>query len=365
VVWDEPTGEVPVSGHPVVLAVKSFLDASPAELALALEHDSGLPEAWQGQCSAPLRALAPADLQEILHSAARVRFENKAKALLGRARSAGWEQALWEQLFRALGYKNNVWPMLNLAETRQRWAGNGESVFVLQARLLGLSGLLPGELTRSQKTSDTYLKRAWDGWWRERETLANCVLPKELWQMHGLRPANHPQRRLALAAHWLAEGKLVARLEQWGAAKVPEKEWGASLLEVFQVETDEFWSWHWTFKSARMVKPQPLLGAGRVTDLAVNVVLPWLWVRAREGGNVLFQREMERRYQNWPAGEDNAVLKLARQRLLGNASSRVLKSAADQQGLMQISRDFCAHADALCSGCQFPELVQNWVRLKG
>ena len=54
-----------------------------------------------------------------------------------------------------------------------------------------------------------------------------------------------------------------------------------SLHEIFQVERDEFWSWHWTFKSARLAKPQPMLGAARVTDLAVNVVLPWLWIRAR------------------------------------------------------------------------------------
>ena len=90
-----------------------------------------------------------------------------------------------------------------------------------------------------------------------------------------------------------------------------------SLLEIFQVERDEFWSWHWTFKSARLKKPQPLLGDARVTDLAVNVILPWLWIRAVEGNNEKFRREIERRFFAWPAAEDNSVLKLARQRLLG------------------------------------------------
>ena len=60
---------------------------------------------------------------------------------------------------------------------------------------------------------------------------------------------------------------------------------GDSLHEIFQVPCDDFWSWHWTFKSTRLPKPQPLLGEARVTDLAVNVILPWLWIRAREGGN--------------------------------------------------------------------------------
>jgi hypothetical protein len=62
------------------------------------------------------------------------------------------------------------------------------------------------------------------------------------------------------------------------------------------VKRDEFWSQHWTFKSARLVKPQPLLGAARVTDLAVNVVLPWLWIRAGEGKNEKIRCEIERRF---------------------------------------------------------------------
>ena len=109
-----------------------------------------------------------------------------------------------------------------------------------------------------------------------------------------------------------------------------------------------------------MTCPQPLLGEGRVTDLAVNVVLPWLWVRAREGGNMKFQREVERRFLAWPAAEDNSVLKLARQRLLGTSNTRVLKTAASQQGLMQIVRDFCEHSNAICTDCRFPELVRNY-----
>ena len=125
------------------------------------------------------------------------------------------------------------------------------------------------------------------------------------------------------------------------------------------MERDEFWSWHWTFKSARLTKPQPLLGEARVTDLAINVILPWLWIRAKEGGNENFQREMERRFFAWPAAEDNSVLKLARQRLLGTASAKVLSRAAAQQGLMQIVRDFCEHSNAICSDCRFPELVQS------
>ena len=109
----------------------------------------------------------------------------------------------------------------------------------------------------------------------------------------------------------------------------------------------------------RLPKPQPLLGQARVTDLAVNAILPWLWIRAREGGNEKLQGEVERRFLAWPAAEDNSILKLARQRLLGTANAGKFKAAATQQGLMQIVSDFCEQSNAICADCRFPELVQG------
>ena len=361
VVWEDPAGAKPTPAVPTRIALKNVLDAPPAELALALEHESGLPDRLRGKCSAPLREFTAPQLSAVLLAAAKVRFQNKAAALRARARSAGWEQALWENLFRALGYKNNVWPMQTLAETKARWAPGLQSAFDIQARLFGLSGLLPAELTRAQRSADTFLRRAWDVWWRDRDGLADCILPRTVWKFHGLRPVNHPQRRLALASHWLAAPEsLAGRIEAWCLAEIPERRLAASLLALFHVERDEFWSWHWTFKSERLARPQPLLGESRVTDLAVNVVLPWLWVRAREGGNEKLVAEVERRFFAWPAAEDNALLKLARQRLLGTANARALKSAAQQQGLIQVIRDFCEHSNAICADCQFPELVAGW-----
>ena len=105
---------------------------------------------------------------EMLRQAGLVRLYAKAAQIQARARQAGWEQALWEGLFRALGYKHNVWPMHRIAELRSRWCIPGAEPLAVQARLLGISGLLPTELTRSELGSDHYVRRVWDQWWRER-----------------------------------------------------------------------------------------------------------------------------------------------------------------------------------------------------
>ena len=375
VVWDDAR---PMPDAPPALTLSHSLDAPIAELGLWLENDPPrvLPENLRGQCCVALRELDETRQGRILGAAARVRFHAKAEQFRSRARHAGWEQALWEGLFRALGYKHNLWPMQHLAELRPRWRRGAEPAFALQARLLGLSGLLPEELPRAQKSADSYLRRVWDCWWRERDEFGDCILPRAVWKFHGLRPANHPQRRLALAAHWLADKNLISKIENWGVAEISDgraarprgqadrpvspTRWVDSLREILEVERDEFWSWHWTFRSARLKKPQPLLGDARVTDLAVNVILPWLWTRAAEGKNERLQHIMERRHAVWPPAEDNSILKLARQRLLGVGRSRALRSASAQQGLIQITRDFCEHSNAVCENCRFPELVRGW-----
>ena len=348
---------------PPALAVADSLDAPLNELATWLGGDTApaLPEEFRGRCSAPLRELGEDQLQELLRQAALVRLRGKAAQLAARARDAGWEQSLWEGLFRALGYKHNTWAMQRLAELRPRWASGAKSAAEIQSRLLGIANLLPAELTRAQRDADDFIRSLWDGWWRERDAFEDCQLPRTLWRLHGIRPLNHPQRRLALAAHWLASRDFVSRLENWGVAGVAaSRQSAAKLLEILHPPRDDFWTHHLTLRSAHSAKPQLLLGEARVTDLAMNVILPWLFARAKEGQNEKLQTALESTYCAWPAGEDNSVLKLARQRLLGGTSVKLFRTAATQQGLLQIIRDFCDHSNAICDQCRFPELVRAW-----
>jgi hypothetical protein len=356
VIWQGESAAVPGQA---TLALEPFLDRPLAEMqSWATTAGAGdWPELLRGACSAPLGHLTKDQCSDLLRQAALVRFHRKGADLELRARDAGWEQALWEGLLRGLGYKNNVWPMQRVAELRPRLQASGQSFIACQARLLGVSGLLPEPPELGQPSN--YLRALWDHWWRDRENFADVILPKSAWRMNGLRPANQPQRRLALAAHWLSSDAFAGRLERWFTDEGNVDSQPQSLRKCLQPATDDFWSWHWSFSSPRLTTEQWLLGEARATDLAVNTILPWFWTRARAGKNERLTKWAEERYLAWPAAEDNGTLRLARHRLLGRQTSDCVRTAAHQQGLLQIVRDFCDHSNALCADCQFPSLVQE------
>ncbi len=345
------------------LELADLLDAPLDSLRQWLGGETSIPGpvTRPGGCAGLLHNVTENDLRTLLEQAATSRLRLKAEQLAARARQAGWDQALWEAAFAALGYKHNAWPLRRLGELRSMLLANLEGRLPppveLQARLFGVAGLLPAQLTRRWAETDRWLRRAWDVWWRWRDAAGPKVLPELAWRFDGLRPANHPQRRLALAAHWLARPDWPSRFEPWLVADLPRSQLQPALARLVQAPEDPFWSWHWTLQSGRMKSPRPLLGASRIADLAMNAVLPWLWSRAAATGNRSVQDRVESRYQAWPAANDNAVLKLARARLLAGQPLPRPVRACHQQGLLQIVRDFCDHANALCECCRFPALV--------
>ena len=150
----------------------------------------------------PPEQLPRAAQDDLLLQAARARLHAKSKAIARLARQTGWEASLWHGLFRALGYKHNTWPMQNLAERLAALRENepGDALG-WQARLLGVAGLLTADLTAQTPAARKHLSTLWDQWWRVRDALEPHILPSKLWRFSGLRPANHPVRRLVLLAH--------------------------------------------------------------------------------------------------------------------------------------------------------------------
>ncbi len=104
------------------------------------------------------------------------------------------DQTIYESLMEGLGYKNNQQPFLKLAQ-RAPWrvlAQRSEGLpaedraAAVQGWLSAVSGLVAGQGSVASPRG-----------------LGPC-LSREDWHLSGLRPANHPLRRMAAAACWVA-----------------------------------------------------------------------------------------------------------------------------------------------------------------
>ncbi len=138
--------------------------------------------------------LNPTEAAEIIEAAARYRLLSKRERWLRAERLHGRNEALFQAIATAMGYKNNKIPFLLVAQrcrlTRAREAEK-------EALLFGLAGFLQAErFEKCDESGRLYLRKLWDVWWKVRDTEARLILPVTSWKFAALRPANHPHRRM-------------------------------------------------------------------------------------------------------------------------------------------------------------------------
>src|SRR4051794_33535707 len=189
----------------VLLDVASLPGTTPA----------ALPEAKLGRCCAPLSEMPEAKVRDILRAAAQHRWQRKAAALARLREAHGEDEALYQSLAGALGYKSNKLPFSLLAQ-RLPLSLLLKEKDGADSLLFGVSGFLPGDdWQKFDPVTKAYLRELWERWWQRRAEFARLTIGPDLWNLGGQRPANHPQRRLAalarLVRRWSEVRKIAAR----------------------------------------------------------------------------------------------------------------------------------------------------------
>lgn len=315
--------------------------------ALPDAFSANLPLARPGRCQAPLKDLPEERILSVLEGAARFRFQRKANRLRTMIECHGADEALFQELAAALGYKQNKLPFTLLAQ-RLPLATLRAQRKEAEALLFGLAGFLDApDLSVYKDDTRTYLRQLWDQWWPQRDAMERVALSAKIWRLSGARPLNHPQRRLGalrqIAAEW------PALLRSLGATEP------ARALREFLLRLEHpYWSQHYTLTSDATSKKMALVGDSRVAEILANVALPFL---AAQGTEVWSD------FEKLPARLSNRRLETAVTRLFGgNARGRFFtKTVAHQQGLLQIYEDFCLQDNSDCAQCPFPEQMQKWV----
>jgi hypothetical protein len=219
----------------------------------------------------------------------------------------GEAQALYEETAAALGYKHNKAPFRLLAQklplaSLSQYGADWKTVYSV---LLGISGLLPKQPGANwPEASKKELRSLWDLWWKEEHKWEEVEpLTKADWNFSGLRPLNHPVRRLCALAQYVTSGS-------------------------FQTLEKAFWNQRvgWTGKE----KKAELVGKDRLNAIELNVAVPF---RLAKGDS--------KALENLPVEPMNSVIRETAYTLFGpDHSPKLYRTALARQGLIQIFNDF-------------------------
>jgi hypothetical protein len=307
---------------------------------------ANVPLARPGRCQAPLKNLPAERVHSLLNSAAQFRLRRKAAHIRNKIDTHGRDEALFQEVAAALGYKENKLPFTLIAQ-RLTLKSLRQNALDAEALLFGVADFLKAPDLGVYKTPvRKYLRDLWDRWWPYRDQMQRLVVPAKLWRISGTRPVNHPQRRLAA---------LLMMAREWTTLRRVLEKHNAGGAEKFFASLDHpFWRFHYTLSSEPAAKEMALIGESRIAEILANVLFPF-WVS--EEVDVWVE------YAKLSARLSNRRLETGATRLFGDDPRRgqFLKTVAGQQGLLQIYEDFCLQDDSDCAQCPFPEQMKRWV----
>lgn len=295
-------------------------------------------EARCNLCRAPLAAMKEDDREDLLKAAAAYRFACKRKAFERRKAAYGASQAWYESWAETLGYSVNKDAMWLLARRAPlaRLEGDAEAV------LFGTAGfLVPVLPERTGEEARAYHADVWGRWWSLREAWELGRERSLPWRFSGVRPQNHPHRRL---------GALVVCVREWETMeKLLTVENSRRLVRWLTSLEHPYWSRYFSLPSAPLKRRTALVGETRARDFLINHVYP-----------CSASPHAWKAYCSLHAGPPPSRVKLTARHLFGEAASACPPAglAYVQQALLQIREDFCVPTS--CQDCLFPEQLRSW-----
>lgn len=300
---------------------RNFRNESVMQVRLSQRWEKG--ESGGGEIFSPEPIGSPADALQLIRLAAMHRLQAKAKAAATSVRLHGKKTAIFQGVARALGYKDNIIPLSLLAQ-RSGWKTASSALG--EPYLFGLAGFLSGEdFDFASGDTRRYLCGLWEEWWKIRDAENRLVLPPEAWKFSGIRPANHPHRRVAALRGVAQEtGPLTDAVERGDLAAFEN-----CLLRI----KHPFWGRHWNLKGGELPlgKEVALIGKNRIADIAANLFVP------------LLAEEKEDAFSLWEKirpGQTPAKVLDYSAWLCPSLPEKSLVSAAVQQGILQLGNDF-------------------------
>jgi hypothetical protein len=276
-----------------------------------------------------------------------------------------WEQVLYEGTMEGLGYSKNREPFLRLAENMTLKIitnfGMPISDSMIESVMFGVANLLPKNRSIKQKEAQRYVHELRKKWKELRPQYHGEILHAADWQFFPTRPSNFPTIRLA-AASLLINDLLVndffRRIIQTLKANSSAAEKDHKLVQLFHIETNNFWKHHYNFDKAASNRVTAL-GESRIREIVINAVLPIALLYARIFKDKAVREGALDVYQSLPASENNSITRLMEKQLLKGKLS--LKNVSHQQAVIQLYKFYCT--EGRCSDCEINTVMACWISI--
>ncbi len=280
-------------GHVVPqLALHPYLQSSLGELLESLDPDRYPMPPTRVQPQKWLSHLTRDEILLQVESAGVYRLEQKAARIRKEMDDVDPSQTAYQVLSEALGYKHNKFAFREIAR-RQSWK----------------------KLTQQTSLEDRIEILLSEG----------ARHPLRLAQV---RPANHPQRRLAALAILTHPHPCVAA---WFLQILTDLPHHLSPPKI----THAFWSFRYSRNGTVLRKPVSLLGRDRWLEIVTNVILPFGMAQA-QSSDPEFVYQILQHYERLPVSQAHRISKQAAYEL----NIPPPKTMRQQQGLTQIAQDF-------------------------
>ncbi len=345
-----PAGTVEISLREPLAAIPTFGFES---IDVTAYPYAALPDSPR-PCAAILQERHPDQLAALLETAGLHRMQLKTERIAARLANSDADDVLYREVLGALGYKQNTAVCRELAERVPFNAIRDLEPLAGYAILLGVSGLLPAKPSpRWDAGTREFVRRVWDAWWTAQARWQSKMLEPSEWNLSGVRPQNHPVRRLAAAAafacHATTPAKRLAAIHTSDPAA-----WRAAIAGLFEAPPPlDYWHNRISLASPHRANPIAIIGQTRLSAIGVNVLLPFL-----EASHISTSALIS----TLPPEQSNTIIRQTAHALFGRDHNPILysKNGLRQQGLMQIFHDFCLSDRSGCQDCPLPKALQNW-----
>ncbi len=317
-------------------------------------------------CHQALEHLPTSAVTKFLDRAGKKRFLVKAARFQADLAQVEASQVLYQGIMGALGYFKNKIPFLELARRVPIQAleslakskiSDEEYLTRQQALLLGTAALLPSQRPiwrQKNNIDDRWIEKLEKIWLSFPQTE---VISENDWHLCKVRPNNFPTRRIVamscLTLRYRENGifdEVVKKIKE-----VAGNNGHQELEKLLIITTDGYWASHFDFGSAgRQIMPT-LLGDSRAADIAVNVLLPFIFAWGKLTSQPVLARKALDLYGRYPRLSVNTMERHMSKQL--GISSDIVSSAQRQQGLIHIYNTLCSQGK--CRYCPLSKAIRQ------